>query len=188
MPSVPPSTGGHAERRAFPRDRRSVGDPLRPAASWGSFAAAQPELAARIRQRFSAHTHLTMATVRADGTPRISGNEVRFRAGVLYLAGLVGARRFADLRGRPGVAIHSGSDDADTWTGDAKLTGLAREVTDLAERAAFAGSLSQEPPAWTFELFAVDILDATTIELTPEKDALLITTWSPLHGTRVFRR
>jgi len=183
-----PASGDHIERRAFPRDRHPAGDPLRPAASWGSFATAEPELAARIRQRFSAHTHLTVATVRADGSPRISGNEVRFRAGVLYLAGMVGARRFADLRARPGVAIHSGSDDADTWTGDAKITGLAREVTDDAERAAFSGSLSQEPPGGTFELFAVDLLDATTIELTPELDALLITTWSPLHGTRVFRR
>lgn len=183
-----PPYGERAERRAFPRDHAPTGDPLRPTASWGSFAAAQPDLAARVRMRFSAHRHLTMATIRADGLPRISGNEMRIRAGVIYLAGLLGARRFADLRARPGIALHSGSDDPSSWTGDAKIVGIAREVVDEGERASFSGSLTQEPPGGTFELFAVDIVEATTVDLTPEQDALLITTWSPLRGLRFYRR
>lgn len=184
----PSELGDHAERRAYPRDPARAGNPLAPAVPWGAFATAQPALAGRVRERFGAHAHLTMATVRADGSPRISANEIRIRGGMLYIAGMVGARRFADLRARAAVAIHSGSDDPDVWSGDAKISGFAREVVDREELRAFAASLEQEPPGGTFELFAVDISDATTVDLTPNKDALVITTWSPLRGIRSFRR
>ena len=45
--------------------------------SWSDFEAAAPELAARVRARLDAHTHKTLATVRRDGSPRISGTETR---------------------------------------------------------------------------------------------------------------
>ena len=41
--------------------------------SWSEFEAAAPELAARVRVRLDAHVHKTLATLRADGSPRISG-------------------------------------------------------------------------------------------------------------------
>lgn len=185
---TPSEAGDHAERRGYPRDPARAGNPLAPAVPWGAFASTQPSLAGRVRERFSAHAHLTMATIRADGSPRISANEIRIRGGVLYIAGMVAARRFADLRARSAVAIHSGSDDPAVWSGDAKISGLAREVVDREELRAFAASLEQEPPGGTFELFAVDIHEATTVDLTPQKDALIITTWSPLRGVRTFRR
>src|SRR3954452_17213267 len=62
----PPELGDHAERRGYPRDPARAGNPLAPAVPWGAFATAQPALAGRVRERFSAHAHLTMATVRAD--------------------------------------------------------------------------------------------------------------------------
>jgi hypothetical protein len=46
--------------------------------SWSDFEAAAPELAARVRRHLDAHTHKTLATVRADGAPRISGTESQF--------------------------------------------------------------------------------------------------------------
>jgi hypothetical protein len=50
-------------------------------ASWGEFAAAQPEFAKRVRARFTARKHYTLATLRQDGAPRISGTEVSFQGG-----------------------------------------------------------------------------------------------------------
>ena len=43
--------------------------------TWNEFAAAAPELADRLRERLDAHVHKTIATVRRDGSPRISGTE-----------------------------------------------------------------------------------------------------------------
>jgi len=43
--------------------------------TWSDFEAAAPELAARVRERLGAHAHKTLATVRRDGSPRISGTE-----------------------------------------------------------------------------------------------------------------
>lgn len=54
--------------------------------SWTDFATAQPELARRIRLCFAIRKHATVATLRRDGSPRISGTEVDFADDGLYLA------------------------------------------------------------------------------------------------------
>ena len=38
--------------------------------SWAEFAAAEPELAAKVRERFGIRKHKTMASLRKDGSPR----------------------------------------------------------------------------------------------------------------------
>ncbi|MBA3464363.1 MAG: pyridoxamine 5'-phosphate oxidase family protein, partial [Deltaproteobacteria bacterium] len=54
--------------------------------------------------------HKTVATLRRDGSPRVSGTELTSYDGQLWLAGMPGALRFADLRRDPRFALHSGSD------------------------------------------------------------------------------
>jgi hypothetical protein len=54
-------------------------------ASWGEFAAAEPEFAERVLERFTLRKHSTLATLRHDGSPRISGTEVSFDGGELWL-------------------------------------------------------------------------------------------------------
>ena len=54
--------------------------------SWNEVEKAEPEFAAKVRGLFDAHKHKTIATLRADGSPRISGIEARVR------------RRRADVR------------------------------------------------------------------------------------------
>ena len=46
--------------------------------TWSEFEAAAPELAKSVRARLDAHTHKTIATLRRDGSPRISGIETAF--------------------------------------------------------------------------------------------------------------
>ncbi|HEY1567756.1 MAG TPA: hypothetical protein VGF68_12095 [Solirubrobacteraceae bacterium] len=46
--------------------------------AWRDVEVAEPEFAARVRALFDAHRHKTIATVRADGSPRISGIEAAF--------------------------------------------------------------------------------------------------------------
>src|SRR5205823_6557484 len=48
---------------------------------WDDIARAEPAFAERVRALFDARKHKTMATLRKDGSPRISGMEVEFRDG-----------------------------------------------------------------------------------------------------------
>ena len=116
-------------------------------ASWSEFEAAAPELAAGVRRRLDAHTHKTLATVRGDGSPRISGTETRFVDGELWIGSMWDARKARDLRRDPRFALHSGSDDPPEWEGDAKLAGIAEEITDpervRADRAVVGGVLAE---------------------------------------------
>jgi hypothetical protein len=149
---------------------------LAPVSSWREFGEEAPELAAWVLERFEAHRHKTMATIRPDGSPRISGTEVPIRLGQVYLGGMTGNKRFADLRRDPRVAIHSGSDEPEIWTGDAKLAGRATEVTDPAEMAAFRGTAEEVPPG-DFELFRVDLAEVVAVRLSDDRDHLVIDVW-----------
>jgi hypothetical protein len=101
--------------------------------TWKEFADSAPELASRVEVLFTSHKHHTMATVRRDGSPRISGTEVYFADGQLRFGMMSGARRGWDLRRDPRLAIHSHSvdppeDDAQAWPGEAKVAGTAIEA------------------------------------------------------------
>ncbi len=102
-------------------------------ASWQEFEGEMPRFAAQVKAIFDRHRHKTMATLRRDGSPRISGTEVDFRDGDMWLGSMPGAVKALDLRRDPRVALHSGSDDPDesdptAWPGDAKVAGRAIEV------------------------------------------------------------
>ena len=156
-------------------------------ATWQEFSEQAPELAARAFERLEAHRHKTMATIRSDGSPRISGTEVPIQQGEVWLGGMTGNRRFADLRRDPRLAIHSGSDDPDVWTGDAKLTGRAVEVTDEAGKAAFRGEAQEVPPG-DFELFRIDLSEVSVVRLSDAKDHLLIDIWRSGEPVRTVER
>ncbi|HET9657990.1 MAG TPA: pyridoxamine 5'-phosphate oxidase family protein [Kineosporiaceae bacterium] len=156
-------------------------------ANWEQFCALAPELAAEVRARFEAHRHKTMATVRADGSPRICGTEVELRGGEVYLGGMSGNRRFADLRRDPRVALHSGSDDPPTWSGDAKLSGRAVEITAPEALEAFRDEAVEVPPG-PFELFRVELTEASVVRLAEGGDHLLIDLWQEGQPVRTVVR
>src|SRR6187455_3746381 len=99
-------------------------------ASWSGVEAQAPELAGLARGFLDAHTHKTMATLRRDGSPRISGTETNFRDGEVYIGSMWKAVKALDLQRDPRFAIHSGSADPSDWRGDAKIAGRAQEITD----------------------------------------------------------
>ena len=99
-------------------------------ASWGEIDAAEPDFVRSVRERLDAGVHKTIATLRADGAPRISGIEIFFAEGDLWFGSMPGARKAADLRRDPRFALHGPSSDPPGWKGDAKLAGVVEEVTD----------------------------------------------------------
>ena len=148
----------------------------------------EPEFAGRVRAVFDAHRHKILATLRADGSPRVSGIEASFRDGELWLAGMTRSVKFVDLRRDPRMALHSGSDEPDTFTADAKVSGRAVEITDPAALAAYAGAAEVPPEAQPFELFRIDLDQVVLTRISDEKDALVISSWRPGQGIRETRR
>jgi Pyridoxamine 5'-phosphate oxidase len=155
--------------------------------TWAGFETAAPELAAFVRERLEAHRHRTMATLRADGSPRISGIEITIAGGELWIGGLDGSRKFDDLRRDARVAIHSGSDDPPNFRGDARLSGRAIAVEDEQVKAEFMSAAGGGPPG-PFELFRLEIGEASTVRESPERDHLLIDLWRPGQAVRRFDR
>jgi hypothetical protein len=151
--------------------------------SWAKFEAEAPELAARVRERLDAHGHKTIATLRRDGSPRISGTEARFRDGDLWIGSMWRAVKALDLRRDPRYALHSASEDPDVWAGDAKVAGIAEEVTDPAMVQELNGS-----EVGKSHLFRLDIAEASSVGLSEDRKALVIEVWTPRDGVRTFRR
>jgi hypothetical protein len=156
-------------------------------ASFAAVDSEEPDFAARVRATFDKHAHKVLATLRADGSPRVSGIEARFADGELWLAGMPRSVKFADLRRDPRMALHSGSDDPDTFTADAKISGRAVEVTDPAGLAGYAGT-DVPDQAQPFELFRIDVDQVVLTALSEAKDALVISAWRPGRGITQTRR
>ena len=151
-------------------------------ASFADLETAEPEFAARVRAAFDAHGHKFLATLRRDGSPRLSGIEARFTDGELWLAGMPRSVKFVDLRRDPRMALHSGSDEPDAFRADAKLSGRAIEITDPAELAGFAERATVPEELQPFELFRIDLEQVVLTALNDARDALEITSWRPGRG------
>ena len=160
-------------------------------ARWERIEAEEPEFAARARERFDAGVHKTIATLRADGSPRISGIEASFLAGDLWFGSMPAARKAADLIRDPRFALHSASEDPPGWSGDAKLSGHAIEVGPGEERdrylAARAGDSEPDPPG-SFDLFRAEISELVIVGLNDERTRLVIEFWVEGRGLRTLAR
>ena len=77
-----------------------------PEDSWQRLQREAPDFAQRVRDRFDAGTNKTLATLRADGSPRISGTELSFADGRITLGMMPHSRKLADVLRDPRVAIH----------------------------------------------------------------------------------
>ncbi|MCT9933093.1 pyridoxamine 5'-phosphate oxidase family protein [Planotetraspora sp. A-T 1434] len=157
-------------------------------ASWQTIEQEIPELAAKVRSIMGKHKHKTMATLRKDGSPRISGTEVEFKDGEAWVGSMLGAVKALDLRRDPRLALHSGSDDPDeanpgAWSGDAKLAGRAVEVADPEVHARYGG-----PPGQEFHLFRIDVTEVVVTRVDEAGEHLVIEVWHEGTGHRVIRR
>jgi hypothetical protein len=151
-------------------------------AAFADVVAEEPEFAERVRASFDAHAHKVLATLRADGSPRVSGIEMSFVAGEPWLAGMPGSVKFTDLRRDPRFALHSGSAEPDAFTADAKLSGRATQVLDDDERRRFAAAAGVPAEHLGFELFRVDLEQVVLVALNDEKTALVVSSWRPGRG------
>jgi nitroimidazol reductase NimA-like FMN-containing flavoprotein (pyridoxamine 5'-phosphate oxidase superfamily) len=165
--------------------------------SWSDFEHAEPELATRAHAIFSATTNCVLATIRADGSPRVSGIDPFFLDGELWIGSIPGSRKGADLRRDPRLALHGIPWESrrvkegrpDPGEGDAKVTGRAVPIDDPAEvRRIFEiyfADLSYDTPD-DGELFRIDLDSVVMIRV--EDPELVIDRWTPTEGATTVRR
>lgn len=154
-------------------------------APWAQFAAEQPAMAEGVRARLDAGVHKTLATLRAGGAPRLSGNEAWLAGDDLWFGVMWRAARALDLRRDPRFALHSASADPPGWAGDASLSGRAEEVTDPA-RVEVAVAPLEAAPTGRWHLFRADLDEVLLVAL--GEGELLVDVWRPGEAVRRLRR
>lgn len=153
-------------------------------ASWSQIEASDPEFAADAQGLMDQRVHKTMATLRSDGSPRISGIEARFIDGELAFGSMPKSPKVRDLEADPRFALHSGSHEPDIWAGDAKFAGTVIEVTDPDIKGAYVEAAGTAPPG-DYHLYKTDITEVIVIRLGDPADHLVVRRWTPERGVRV---
>ena len=147
--------------------------------TWADVERSEPEFAQRVRTLFDAHTNKTIATLRRDGSPRISGIEAAFEAGELTFGSMPNARKGADLRRDPRFALHSSTVDPvgspAEWPGEAKISG----------RAIHVGPTTAGPSG---DLFHADIAEVVHTHVNAEATMLVVEWWTPAKGLQRIER
>lgn len=144
-------------------------------AQWTQVESDAPGFASRVRERFDSGTNKTMATVRHDGSPRISGTELVFRDGRITLGMMPGSVKLQDVRRDPRVAIHSPTIEPppgkpSDWPGDAKIAGRLLDIDPL----------ESEPPGAS--CFEVDLSEVVLTYVDDSNTRLVIESWHDGRG------
>ena len=153
-------------------------------ARWSEVEEEAPELAAAARELLDAGVHKTLATLRRDGSPRISGIELQFRDGDVWLGSMWQAVKARDLQRDPRFALHSATVDPPAWRGDAKLAGRVEEVTDPEGVA----RMNDGAPPGPSHLFRADLTELSVVRLSEAGDSLVIESWHEGRGSSRVER
>jgi len=157
---------------------------------WSELENTQPRLAELARRRLIEPGVLLVATIRRDGTPRLSPVEPFVLDGVLWLSMMWQSTKARDLQRDPRILVHSVITTREGDEGEVKLRGTARAETapDLQRRYAdaVARTLGWNPQPGRFHLFAVDIDDVTYVRYEPATGDQHVARWPP--GSEFIRR
>lgn len=149
---------------------------------WSEFAVAAPKLAGLGMAGFQEGGLGILGTLRSDGWPRLSPNEIYFVDGDLMLQMMRASRKALDLERDPRLTVMTPQCDREATRGDFKLYGRAVPVADPALRAKVAQTIFDAigwRPLEPFPLFRVDIESASYIDFTDERRFMR---WTPAAG------
>lgn len=157
---------------------------------WHEFADEQPRLAELGRRRLVDPGVLLVATIRRDGTPRLSPVEPLLLTGRLLLSMLWQSRKAQDLLRDPRILVHSTVTGRDGGDGEFKVRGTAHveDDPDIQRRysAAVATELGWHPEPGRFHLFSVDLAEVAFIRYDESTGDQHVATWPP--ATEFVRR
>jgi len=145
---------------------------------WTDVRAEAPDFADEVEALFRSGTNKTLATLRADGSPRISGTELRIDDDVT-LGMMPGSVKLRDVLRDPRVAVHSPTleppSDPAQWAGEAKMSG----------RLVPAEPTPGDP---TGSAFALDVTEVVLTRLDETATYLVIRSWHPGRGLTEVKR
>lgn len=150
---------------------------------WTQFASDAPDLARAVQARLDAHKHHVIATLRKDGSPRVSGTEVEIHEVALLLGSMVNARKVQDLRRDPRFSLHSNPGHHSMEGGDAKISGKAHEILG-AEKDRIVDHYPDEIDE--ADVFELDIEEVTLTSY--DGDHMYIDYWRPSRGVERFTK
>jgi hypothetical protein len=157
---------------------------------WSDIQLAQPGLARLGQRRLIEPGVVLVATIRQDGTPRLSPVEPLLMDGDLWLSMMWQSTKARDLLRDPRILVHSVITTRDGREGEFKIRGTARAESDpVAQRryaSVVASSLGWDPQPGRFHLFAVDISDVTFISYDTATGDQHVASWPP--GREFIRR
>lgn len=148
--------------------------------SWADFAAACGDLAQRMQQRFESHLHAVMATIRADGSPRMSGMEAPIRDGHLWLGMGRDSLKAADLRRDPRFGLHSAPESGELQRGDVRIEGEVAPADDSQLETFLRGHHHEIDDATPMALFTARIARAVLVRV--DGQHLVVESWTPAGG------
>jgi hypothetical protein len=158
-------------------------------ATWAEIEQAEREFADAVRARFEATGLAMLATLRSDGSPRLSGIEPWFADGDLWLGMMYDSRKARDLQRDPRFALHAATIDKDVTEGDVKVSGRAFEVGEDAVADAlstYAAQAGHDAPPGPANVFRLDLHEV--VRIAPAGDHLVIERWTPVEGLTTVDR
>jgi hypothetical protein len=150
---------------------------------WSELESSQPRLAELGRRRVLEPGVALVATIRSDGTPRVSPVEPFVLEGILWLSMLWQSTKAADLMRDPRILVHSVITNRDGGEGEFKIRGTARTEHDLGVQRryadAVASSLGWSPEPGRFHLFDVSIGELAFIRYDDATGDQHVAMWPP---------
>lgn len=157
---------------------------------WSDLEHKEPRLADLGREKLLGPGVVLVATIRRDGTPRVSPVEPFLLSGDLWLSMLLGSAKAKDLIRDPRVLVHSVVTRRDGGEGEFKVRGTVREETDPGVQASYAAAVADDlgwrPIPGQFHLFAVGVDDVTFVRYESATGDQFLTRW-PKGGEFVRR-
>jgi hypothetical protein len=156
---------------------------------WSEFERAEPRLSRLGQDRLITPGVVLVATIRRDGTPRVSPVEPFLLDGDLWLSMMWQSTKARDLLRDPRILLHSVITSRDSAEGEFKVRGVARLESQPALRLRYAGAVADglgcRPDFERCHLFAIDVSTVSYLSCSGAGDQH-VARWPP--GREYIRR
>jgi Pyridoxamine 5'-phosphate oxidase len=155
--------------------------------TWRELELAAPDIAKPGKTRLDETRVALLATLRKDGSPRISPIEPFFAEGHLLFGAMAWTLKARDLDRDPRCTLHSHVTGPNEGEPELKLYGRAIEADDDL-RAACPSGWWTDQPSEAARVFSLSIEEAAFVIWDLEGGEMTVKRWSPKTGLKTSRR